>query len=167
LIKESTAMRRILFATVALLGLGVANAHAQTPAPQPPQADTTMPGVRPGHVPGVGESLPLSNKASNIDATDTHAAIAPTLPSPAIGGDAGPDAYLHAARDSLVAGRTGEAQQALEMAETRVLDRVIPPGGTAAASDNNTVARITDARTALGGGDTANAIRLIDLALAH
>ncbi len=160
-------MRSILFATVALLGLGVANVHAQTPAPQPPQTDTAMPGVRPGHEPGVGDSLPLSNKASNIGTADTHGAIAPTLPTPGIGSDAGPDAYLHAARDALVAGRTGEAQQALEMAETRVLDRVISPGGTAGVSANNTVAQITDARNALGAGDTANAIRLIDLALAH
>jgi hypothetical protein len=167
LIKEFIAMRSILLATVALFGLGVATAHAQAPAPQPPQTDTTIPGARPGHEPGVGESLPLSNKASNIGATDTHSAVAPTLPTPGIGGDGGPDAYLHAARDALVAGRTGEAQQALEMAETRMLDRSVPPSGIAVPSDSNTVARITDARNALGGGDTANAIRLIDLALAH
>ena len=160
-------MRSILFATVALFGLGVAAAQAQAPAPQPQQADTTVPGARPGHEPGVGQSLPLSNKASNIGAVDTHGAIAPTLPTPGVGGDAGSDAYLHAARVALVAGRTGEAQQALEMAETRVLDRVIPPGGTAGTSSSNTVAHITDARSALGRGDTANAIRLIDLALAH
>ena len=70
-----------------------------------------------------------------------------------------------AARASLVAGRTGQAQQSLEMAETRALDRVVPQGQTNAPSDSQIVARIQDARHALGSGDSAHAIQLIDLAL--
>ena len=37
-------------------------------------------GARPGHEIGVGDSLPRSEKASNITAHDTRSAIAPTLP---------------------------------------------------------------------------------------
>lgn len=52
-----------LAATVALLG---AQAFAQTPP-----ASNSMPGVRPGHVPGVGASEPSSSRASNITPRDT------------------------------------------------------------------------------------------------
>ena len=69
---------------------------------------------------------PTSNKASNIGAADTASPIAPALPSPDLGPGAPPLAFLHAARAALATGRTGEAQQALEMAETRLLDRSTP-----------------------------------------
>jgi hypothetical protein len=65
----------------------------------------------------------------------------------------------------LVGGRTGQAQQSLEMAETRALDRRVPAGQTAAASDSQFVSRIRDARDALAGGNRARTIQLIDLAL--
>jgi len=67
-------------------------------------------------------------------------------------------------RASLVAGQTGQAQQSLEMAETRVLDRSIAQGETNAPSDSQLVSRISDARRALGSGDRAQAIQLITLA---
>ena len=47
----------------------------------------------------------------------------PNLPTTLVGPNATPADYLRAAQQSLQAGRTGEAQQALEMAETRLLDR--------------------------------------------
>jgi hypothetical protein len=73
--------------------------------------------------------------------------------------------YLKAARAALIAGRTGQAQQSLEMAETRSLDRSVTQGQTATPSDSQLVARIRDARHALGSGDRAHAIQLIELAL--
>jgi len=154
-------MRYVSFATVALLGMGALQALAQAPSGLDPAT-----GARPGHEPGVGVSLPLSNNASNIGPADTQSTIAPTLPAPSVGETATTRDYLQAARASLVAGRTGQAQQSLEMAETRALDRSVPQGQTNAPSDSQMVSRIQDARRALGGGDSAHAIQLIDRALA-
>jgi hypothetical protein len=153
-------MRYVNLATAALLGLIALPALAQMPSGANP---TT--GARPGHDPGTGQSLPLSNKASNIGPIDTRSTIAPTLPSPAVGETGTTQDYLKAARTALVAGHTGQAQQALEMAETRALDRSVAPGQTSAPSDSQLVARIRDARHALGSGDRTHAIRFVDLAL--
>ena len=154
-------MRHVTLATAALFGLTAMSAMAQTP----PGADPAT-GARPGHQPGIGESMPRSDKASNIGPGDTHSTIAPTLPNSGIGEDASSAHYLRAARASLVAGHTGQAQQSLEMAETRALDRSVAQGQTDTPSDSLLVSRIRDARHALGGGNRANAIALIDQALA-
>ena len=153
-------MRHMNPATAALLGMIALPAMAQMPSGANPAT-----GARPGHQPGVGESLPLSNKASNIAPNDTRSTIAPTLPQPAIGENAMTQDYLKAARAALVAGRTGQAQQSLEMAETRALDRSVAQGQTNTPSDSQLVSRIRDARHALGSGDRARAVQLIDLAL--
>ncbi len=153
-------MRYVQLATAALFCVTAASAMAQAPSGAAPAT-----GARPGHVAGVGDSLPRSNNASNIVPADTHSNIAPTLPNSTIGEDAGPRGYLTEARASLVAGRTGQAQQSLEMAETRALDRSVPQGQTGMASDSQLVSRIRDARHALGGGDKARAMQCIDLAL--
>ncbi len=151
-----------LFATTALT-FGIPSAHAQGLQPQAVQAE---PAARPDHTPGVGQSLPLSNNSSNNVATDTHTTIAPTLPAASVGNDGTARAYLQEARDHLVAtGRTGQAQQALEMAETRTLDRVIPPGEATGPSQSEMVGLISAARSALGNSDIAQTIRLIDQAL--
>ena len=154
-------MRYLNLATVALLGLTGLQALAQVP----PGANPAT-GARPGHEIGVGVSLPLSNNASNIVPGDTRSNIAPTLPASAAGPNATPHDYLAAARASLVAGRTGQAQQSLEMAETRALDRSVEPGQTGTPSSSQLVSEIRDARRALGNGDRAHAIQCIDLALA-
>jgi hypothetical protein len=144
----------------ALLGLTAMPALAQSPASVNP-----ITGARPGHVPGVGESLPTSNRASNIIPGDTKSVIAPTLPSPPVQADATPSAYLRDARVALVAGRTGEAQQSLEMAETRLLDRSVPVEQGSRPSDSSLVSQIEAARRALGNGDSSGAIAMIDRAL--
>jgi hypothetical protein len=144
----------------AMLGMTAMPALAQVPAGADPAT-----GARPGHQIGIGESLPLSNNASNIGPADTRSTIAPTLPASSIGNDGASHDYLRAARASLVGGRTGQAQQSLEMAETRVLDRSVAAGQTAAPSDSQLVSQIRDARRALGAGNRTRAIQLIDLAL--
>jgi hypothetical protein len=149
-----------LAAAAALLGMSALSALAQAP----PLADPAT-GARPGHEPGVGVSLPRSDNASNIGPADTRSTIAPTLPASREGANAGTSDYLKAARTALVAGQTGQAQQSLEMAETRALGRSVAQGQTATPSDSPVVARIQDALRALGGGDKARAIQLIDLAL--
>jgi hypothetical protein len=153
-------MRCVYLATAALLGMTALSALAQAP----PVLDPAT-GARPGHVAGIGDSLPRSDKASNIVPADTRSNIAPTLPPSAIDANAGPYDYLRAARASLVAGRTGQAQQSLEMAETRALDRSVPQHQANLPIDSRFVSQISDARRALGNGNSAHAIELIDLAL--
>jgi hypothetical protein len=132
---------------------------------QAPSGTDPATAARPGHEHGTGELLSLSDKASNVGPVDTRSTIAPTLPSPAIGETASTQDYLKAARAALVAGHTGQAQQSLESAETRALDRAVAPGQTNAPSDSQLVVRIRDARHALGSGDRAHAIQFIDLAM--
>jgi hypothetical protein len=153
-------MFQLNLAAAALLGMTAASALAQAPSGADPAT-----GARPGHEVGVGDSLPRSNKASNIAPSDTRSNIAPTLPPSAAGEDAASRDYLRSARASLVAGQTGQAQQSLEMAETRALDRSVPQGQTDTPSHSQLISRIRDARHALGGGDSARTIQLIDLAL--
>lgn len=66
---------------------------------------------------------PVSDKASNITPADTRTPIAPELPPPPVADNASPLDFLHAARDALAHGKTGQAQEALERAEARALDR--------------------------------------------
>lgn len=153
-------MRHVNLATVALLCTTTISALAQAP-------DLDSSGGRPGHEPGIGTSLPLSNNASNIEPSDTRSLIAPTLPASSAGTNATAHEYLNAARAALVAGRTGEAQQSLEMAETRALDRSVLQGQESQPSPSRFVSRISEARHALGDGDSARAIALIDRALSN
>jgi hypothetical protein len=99
-------------------------------------------GARPGNDIGTGSSLPFSERSSNITPQDTRSTIAPNLRSPPIGENASVRDYLVAARTALLQGRTGEAQQSLEMAETRALDRSVPLFQTDAPSKNPLVDEI-------------------------
>ncbi len=153
-------MRYISLPTVALLGLAAVSALAQAPS-----IDLET-GARAGHEIGIGDSLPRSDKASNTDSANSRSTIAPTLPASTIGENGASRDYLINARASLVAGRTGQAQQALEMAETRALDRSVAQSDITKASESAFVARVAAARRALGNGDKAQAIDLIDRALA-
>jgi hypothetical protein len=94
------------------------------------------------------------------------AKIAPNLPSPPIEENAPPRAFLLAARGALAAGRTGEAQQALEMAETRALDRSVPLFQTRAPIHDPLAAKIEDALHALGAGERESAMQAIEQAIA-
>ena len=127
---------------------------------QMPSGANPATGARPGHQPGVGELLPLSNKGKQ-HRSQRYAFH--YRPYPAATGGTGENAmtqdYLKAARAALVAGRTGQAQQSLEMAETRALDRSVAQGQTNTPSDSQLVSRIRDARHALGSGDRARAVQ--------
>lgn len=109
---------------------------------------------------------PTSDRASNIVRSDTSSVLAPALPSPDLGPGATPEQFLHAARGALATGRTGEAQQAMEMAETRLLDRSTPLFQTDVPSRSELVARIGEARRALGDHDRARSMHLLDEAIA-
>ncbi|GAN75793.1 hypothetical protein [Acidisphaera rubrifaciens] len=130
-------------------------------------APSTPPAVRPGHIPGVGPSYPSSAQSSNISPYDTRSAIAPRLPTPAAGEDGAPRRFLIDARRALAAGRTGEAQEALERAETRLLDRSTPAFVTNQPSRRPLVGAIHAALQALSAGDRARALSIVDGALAR
>lgn len=91
-------------------------------------------------------------------------ALAP-LPSPNVGENASVSDFLHAAQGALATGRTGEAENALEMAQTRMLDRSVPLFQTQNVSDNPTVVAIGQARQALAAGDRDGCLRQIAAAL--
>ncbi|HET6308694.1 MAG TPA: hypothetical protein VFG12_16005, partial [Rhodopila sp.] len=102
---------------------------------------------------GALAASPMSSSPSNIAPQDTQSTIAPALPSPNLPEGSRPSDALRAAQGALAAGRTGEAQEALEMAETRMLDRSVALGQTNNPSDNPTVQQITQALQALAAHD--------------
>ncbi len=103
--------------------------------------------------------------ASNTTASDTRSLIAPRLPAPALGDDALPADFLHAARVALMLQHTGEAQEALERAESRALDRSVAPSQAQQASKQSLIKQITEARRALSSGDSDLTLRMIGVAL--
>jgi hypothetical protein len=108
---------------------------------------------------------PMSTSPSNIAPQDTQSIVAPALPSPNLPEGSRPSDALRAAQAALAVGNTGEAQEALEMAETRMLDRSVALGQTNNPSDNPTVRQISQALQALAAHDRATCMRWIQIAL--
>ncbi len=88
---------------------------------------------------------------------------APNLPAPPASEDI--QTLLLYARQSLQAGHTGEAQEALERAETRALDRSVPAGSEREVATGPVVRAAGEARRALAAGNVAGAIGIITAAL--
>jgi len=128
------------------------------------QMPDTATGARPGNDIGTGMSLPRSDKASNLNEATTRSTIAPNLPAP--DADTVP-ALLATARQDLRTNQTGAAQEALERAETRVLDRDIPVGTERIPDQSSLVMGIGQARQALAAGDLRGAAGIIDRLLAQ
>jgi hypothetical protein len=105
-------------------------------------------------------------KASNIVPADTGPGVAAMLPPSPAGDDAAPRDYLKAARGALAADRTGQAQQLLEMAETRILPRSVPAQQANMPDPDPAVAQIQNALHALGTGDSGRASQIVD-AMSH
>lgn len=156
-----------LFAAAVSLAMPV---FAQTtpavpPGWVPPGANPAT-GARPGNEIGTGMSLPTSEQAGNITPQDTMSPIAGRLPTPPVDDNAAIRDFLIAARDALAAGRNGEAQEALERAETRALDRSVPLFQTTTPSSDPMVERIHFVLQTLGNGDRLEAMRLLEQAIA-
>ena len=132
-------MRMTLIAT-GILALGIAPALAATP-----------------NWGGTGLSEPFATHASNISQADTRSDIAPALPQPGLHPDAGPAGYLRAAEHALHQGQTGLAQNALEMAETRLLDRSVIQGQGSIPDDSHAVQCINTALNDLSRHDIQGA----------
>ena len=106
---------------------------------------------------------PRSTTASNIAGTDTRSNLAPALPSPGV--DMGPDQLLQRANQDLRAGRTGAAQEALEEAETRLLDRSTAPSQANMPDSGPRVDAIRKALHALANRDRSGAMQGIQMAM--
>lgn len=147
-------------------GMPMQNAPMQGSSMQGmPMQSAPMPGTPGGAQYQQQGTEPLSNRASNIDQNDTQSDIAPALPSTGLGSNASPLDYLHAAESALLAGQTGQTQEALAQAETRLLNRSVPYGMVNMPSRNPAVADITGALHALAAGDRATCLQYIRAAI--
>ncbi len=131
----------------------------------PAAAQTTVYSGGPSSDAPVTGSEPHSNVASNLTPSDTRSDVAPNLPAPALSPDSKPSDFLRAAQGALATGRTGEVQQSLEMAQSRMLDRSVPLGQTGIPSDNPTVGQISQALHALASHDRPACMQAIETAL--
>jgi len=77
-----------------------------------------------------------------------------------------PHAFLKAAQSAADRGQTGKAQEALERAETRLLDRAVGMNSAQEPDDRRAVLDIGVARQELAAGDRPGTLRAIDDALA-
>jgi hypothetical protein len=93
----------------------------------------------------------------------TGVSIAPTV---TVYADADAREFLQSARSAVERGRTGEAREALERAETRLLGRGAPPLSPVEPSYHRSVALIASARRYLSAHDRPATLRAIDDALA-
>jgi len=91
--------------------------------------------------------------------------IVPPLPVPPVDPNASPATFLLSARSAVERNRLGEAQEALERAETRLLGQSVVPAATSAQDQETAVLDIGVARRALAARDRARALLAIDDAL--
>jgi hypothetical protein len=112
--------------------------------------------------PITGQPEPYSTRASNITPSNTRSEVAPALPAPAT---EGPRDLLMTASQDLSANRTGAAQEALDRAETRILDRSVPATVSNVPDADQVVNLIAHARTALSNNDLQSAHAYVQQAL--
>jgi hypothetical protein len=98
----------------------------------------------------------------NTARSDARSATAPSLPGPPLLSGEPPIAFLEAARQALQTGRIGQAQEALERAETRLLSVAVAPVQASSPDIEHAVLAIGTARSALAPHDRQGAIRAID-----
>ncbi len=89
----------------------------------------------------------------------------PALPEPNLPEGSRVSDFLHAAQGAVAADNLGEAESALEMAQTRVLDRSVPLGQTGIPSADPLIGQIGQARQALAANDRAACLQAIGTAL--
>ena len=160
-------MRMLKLTTFALIGMtsivGLAQARSSEMARSSDNGGaTTAEGLASSSAMYPSMNDPRSTHASNILPADTRSTIAPELPTPDVGDNADARDYLRAARDALNAGHTGQAQQSLEMAETRMLTREVSPDAATTPDGSPRVNRVRDALHALGERDRTRALDIID-----
>ena len=102
----------------------------------------------------------------NTAPSDTRSATALRLPGPPFPFGESPRAFLEAARQALEAGRIGQAQEAVERAETALLNGSGAPVTTNSPDTQHAILAIGAARRELAAHDRQGANRAIDDALA-
>jgi len=131
-------------------------------APVPPVASSLAP------IPLALPQLETGSAKPGTPVTKSPMAVAPIvstrLPTPALSSEASPADFLRAARGALAAGRNGEARSALEMAQTRLLDRWVDAGKENLPSPNLAVKQISEAIDALVSNDRMTCLRYIEFA---
>lgn len=95
------------------------------------------------------------------EVVDTRSPIAPRLPVPAVPDSADPRPFLQDAQAALDSRRTGKAQEALERAETRALDRTTAPDAAATPDGTPMIQQIAAAREALARGNVGEAHNIL------
>ncbi len=95
-----------------------------------------------------------------------NSSVLSPLPSPALPESDRPSDFLQAAQGALATGRLRETQEALEMAQTRMLDRSVALGQTNTPSNDPAVSQISDALRALAEHDRASCMQSIQAAIA-
>lgn len=108
---------------------------------------------------------PTSTRASNTGVDPGAPQSAPQLPVAALDDNSTAEQWLVAARSAMALGQTGKAQEAMERAQTRLLDRSVPLFKTNTPSTHPAIPLIAQATRALGAGDRAGAMRLLEQAM--
>ena len=127
-----------------------------------PGASETPP--RPAREPEPEAPAALASRTPSAKG-DTRPAPEPSGPPPALTENSPASAYLRAASSAISAGRTRDAQDALDMAQTRALEGSVPLFETRNPSNSPAVRHISQAKQALAGGDRAAALKMIQSAL--
>jgi hypothetical protein len=151
----------------------VTSAPLAAPGMSPPPGPLTRPpsqGAAPALVPvsppgpamPPGPAVPLSVAPG---APATPPAGSARLPEAGVSEDAKPSAFVESARAAITAGRIGEATEAIERAESRILSRSVKPSRANDPSSQVLVKQLADARAALAAGDRAAALAGLAAAL--
>jgi len=91
--------------------------------------------------------------------------IVSPLPTAGLPADGSPEVFLQQAQDALARRQTGVARAALERAETRMLDRSVPPSAVNQPDNAPQIQQIGEARRAIERNDIATARQLISQVL--
>lgn len=144
-------MRHVLFSvSLAMASLAVAPLSIQT-------AGTAL--AQPAAAQPLTGQQPLAQPDSQDNAVQTP------LRSPDLPEGSKPSDYLRAAAGALAVGQLGEAEEALEMAQTRMLDRSVPLFQTNNPINSPVIQQINQARQALAAHDRETCMRYIEDAL--
>jgi hypothetical protein len=169
-------MRSAALSLTLVTALAATPALAQTTTGQPGLSQDSYPaqsgmsagqpeGAMMGEVPAPPSHQPMSRRATNLNPRTTRSEISPSLPSTGLGPNATATEYLAVADSALSRNRTGEAQAALENAETYLLNRSVPQGMVNQPDQNPAVQTISTALQSLASGDRAQTRQLIQQAM--
>jgi len=148
---------RYWLSMTAALAISVTPAAAQTPLLDQLLGNPSSAGSPGRAAPSPGPASPTPPAAPS-----TPAFLRPPPPGPVGGANASVPQLIADARAAPAGGKSGEAEQALEMAESRLLNRSVVPSTAGNPIGDPLVSLLSQARQAIGSGDTASAMQLLD-----